>query len=126
MNWALIVPVIVALLGGAGLTQIVAAVSRRRVTSAEAEQMAVATGAKVNEIALQVLAEVRRDAQDARREANEARRESLETARQMRALSAEAEALGIRMRQLRLAILSPSASLEQLRLMVAAEPLEEL
>lgn len=110
-----VVTVVVAVLGGGGAAAIINAFARRKVTDVE-----VTKG--LNESALEFANELKKDAQDARKETAEARREMGEMRREMSAVRVEAEALARDLRHLRLAILDPFATLEQLRAMVGGGP----
>ena len=109
MNWlTLAVSVVAAVLGGGGMAAIVTALARRKVTRVEAADL-------LNESALEFASTLKADAADARRELGEMRRE-------MGEVRHEAEALAYELRRLRLAILDPFATLDQLRAMVSGGP----
>jgi hypothetical protein len=116
MNWpTVIASVVAALLGGGGIAAIISAVSRQKVTKVEAAD-------RLNESTLEWAAAVKADAADARRETADARREMAEMRLEMATVRREAEALAQELRQLRLAILDPFATLDSLRMLVNPGP----
>jgi hypothetical protein len=113
MNWLMVISTVLAsVLGGGGVAAIITAFSRRRVSKVEAAD-------RLNESTLEWAAAVKADAADARRETADARREMAEMRLEMSTVRREAEALAQDLRRLRLAILDPFATLDQLRSMVA-------
>lgn len=116
MNWPTVVAsVLAALLGGGGAAAIINAFARRKVTKVEYTE-------RLNETTLEWAAAVKADAADARRETADARREIAEMRLEMATVHREAEALAHELRQLRLAILDPFATLDQLRAKVSGGP----
>lgn len=112
MNWpTVIASVIAALLGGGGMAAVISALAGRKVAKVEAAD-------RLNESTLEWASAVKADAADARRETADARREMAEMRLEMATVRREAEALAQELRKLRLAILDPFATLEQLRAMV--------
>ena len=112
MSWITAgVGLLAALLGTGGGAAIVTSLARRKVTNVEAAE-------RLNESTLEFATALKADAADARRETADARREMSEMRREMATVRQEAEALARDLRQLRLAILDPFATLEQLRVMV--------
>lgn len=111
-QWVTLISAVLASgLTGGGVVALVNALARRRVTKVDAAD-------RLNESTLEWAAAVKADAADARRDASEARREAADARREMGMVRQEAEALAKELRQLRLAILDPFATLEQLRAMV--------
>lgn len=116
MNWpTVIASVVAALLGGGGIAAVITAMGGRKVAKVEAAD-------RLNESTLEWAAAVKADAADARRETADARREMAEMRLEMASVRHEAEALAKDLRHLRLAILDPFATLEQLRAMVNPGP----
>lgn len=126
----------VALLGGgvvgafvSGAVEVIKTFANRKLTQATAEEKQAATVEHLSDTALeqvrQALAavkEARDEARGARVEADEARREASEARREATDARREAMVAVARMRQLTTAILSPYASIEGLRAMVADPP----
>lgn len=102
------------LLGGGGLAVLVNAVTGRRIRKAEVAD-------RLSDSSLKWVQEFQEEAGRARLEASEARREVAEVRRELADVRREAEALAIDMRNLRGAIMSPTATIERLRAMVGGE-----
>ncbi len=115
---------IIALVGAGGAVQIVQAFTSKRSRSA----VRIDVADKVNEMALEVAAaikqeavEARVEAKEARAEASQARNEVHEVRRQMAVLVGEIAAATDVLRRWRTAILTPNASIDELRAMVARD-----
>lgn len=108
-----------AIFGGGGTGAIVAAVTRRRVTRAEAAD-------QLTESAIDLLntvkADARADLTAMRIEVAEARREANEARRTIRQASAEAEVLTAYLSRVVSAIHDPTMTMERLRLLVGNNP----
>ena len=102
------------LFGGGGLAVLVNAVTGRRSRKAEVAD-------RLSDSTLKWVQEFQEETQSARLEAAEARREVGEVRRELGEVRREAEALARDLRNLRGAIMSPSATLERLRAMVGGE-----
>lgn len=109
------------LFGGGGLAVLVNAVTGRRSRKAEvADRLSDASLKWVQEFQEETLHQ-RQEATEARREAAEARREVAQVRLELANVRREAEALASDLRNMRGAIMSPTATLERLRAMVGGE-----
>ena len=132
-NWLTLAAAIVsAALTGGAVVALINAVAGRKARKAEvADRLSDSSLKWVQEFqeetarsrqeateARQEAAEARREAADSRREAADARREATEARRQVAELATEVRDL----RTLRMAILSPTATLEQLRTLAVNGP----
>lgn len=105
-----------ALMGGGGLAVLVNAFAGRRQRKAEVAD-------RLSDVSLKWVQEFQEETGRARLEASEARREVAEVRRELAECRHEAEALAADLRNLRGAIMSPTATLERLRAMVGGEGL---
>lgn len=104
------------LFGGGGLAVLVNAVTGRR-------QRRVEVADRLSDSSLKWVQEFQEETQRARLEAAEARREVAEVRRELATVRREAEALARDLRNVRGAIMSPTATLERLRAMVGGDGL---
>jgi transposase-like protein len=112
-NWlTALVTLASILLGGGGLAVIVNAITGRRPRKAEVAD-------RLSESTLKWVEQFQEETASARREATDARREVAEMRRELAQLRDDAEKLGRELRSIRSLILSPAATLEQLRAAVA-------
>lgn len=118
-NWVtLIVSVISAVLASGGTAAIVAAVARRKVTSAEAAGALTDSAIELLNVAK---ADARQTVSEARNEAAEAKREAIEARRQMRIVRQEAEIVVNYLRRVVTMIHDPTMTLERLRVLVGED-----
>jgi transposase-like protein len=103
--------IIAALLSGSGLTVLVGALTGRRMRRVEVAD-------RLSDSSLKWVQEFQEETQRARLEASEARREVAEVRREVGEVRREAEKLAADLRNLRGAIMSPTATIERLRAMV--------
>ena len=113
--WLLAGQIVAAILGGAGVTQVVQAFARRRPTRVEAVE-------KLNDATLKWAEELEKDAAAAREQAREARVDATECHRQMAAVRREATALADELHRIVRAVHDPYMSLDRLRVMVPFPP----
>jgi len=117
--WLLAGQIVAAILGGAGVTQVVQAFARRRPTRVEAVE-------KLNDATLKWAEELEKDAaaarEQAREQAREARVDATECHRQMAAVRREATALADELHRIVRAVHDPYMSLDRLRVMVPFPP----
>lgn len=106
------------LFGGGGLAVLVGAFTGRRGRKAEVADRLSDSSLKWVQEFQEETGRARQEAAEARRETSEARREMAEVRREIAAARAEAEVLAQDLRNLRGAIMSPTATLERLRAMV--------
>ena len=109
-----VVTVCSLLFGGGGLAVLVNAITGRRGRKAEVAD-------RLSDSSLKWVQEFQEETQRARLEASEARREVAEVRRELGDVRREAEALARDLRNLRGAIMSPTATLERLRAMVGGD-----
>ena len=114
MNPTLVAAVLSALLGGGAVVAVINAVANRR-------KVRVEVADRLSDSSLKWVQEFQEEAQRARLEASEARREVAEVRRELGDVRREAEALARDLRNLRGAIMSPTATLERLRAMVGGD-----
>ena len=110
-----------ALLGGGGLVALVGAVTGRKGRKAEVADRLSDSSLKWVQEFQEETSRARAEAAEARRETSEARREMADLRREVAAVRTEAEGLARDLRNVRGAILSPTATLERLRAMVGGE-----
>lgn len=103
-----------ALLGGGGLVALINAATGRKGRKAEVAD-------RLSDSSLKWVQEFQEEASRARLEASEARREVAEVRRELGDVRREAEALARDLRNLRGAIMAPSATLERLRAVVGGD-----
>src|SRR5260370_1276547 len=106
------------LFGGGGLAVLVNAFTGRKNRKAEVADRLSDSSLKWVEQFQEEASRARREAPEARGEPAEARRELADMRREMATVRSEAEKLADEMRNVRGAIMSPSATLERLRAMV--------
>ena len=107
-----LVSVISAVLGSGALAVFINAVAGKRPRQAEVTE-------RLSDSSLRWVEQFQEETAAARREATDARREVTEMRRELAALRDDAEKLGRELRSIRSLILSPAATLEQLRAAVA-------
>lgn len=110
-----------ALLGGGGLAVLVNAVTGRKGRRAEVADRLSDSSLKWVQEFQEETQRARNEAAEARRETSEARREMADLRREVAAVRTEAEGLARDLRNVRGAIMAPSATLERLRAMVGGE-----
>jgi len=108
---------------------LIAAVANRKVTDAAAHVQEVAATATLNGEALELVRQARDDAKaawneakSARQDADDARRDAAEARREANEARREAQDMARDMRRIKSAIMSPYATLDQLRAMVSDPP----
>lgn len=112
-NWlTALVTLASVLFGGGGLAVLVNAITGRRPRKAEVAD-------RLSESTLKWVEQFQEETASARREASDARREVAEMRRDLAELRDVADQLGTQLRSIRLLIMSPSVTLEQLRAAVS-------
>lgn len=106
--------VLTVVLGGGGLAVLINAIAGRRTRKAEVAD-------RLSDSSLKWVQEFQEETARARLEASEARREVAEVRRELATVRGEAEALARDLRNLRGAIMAPSATIERLRAMVGGD-----
>lgn len=116
-----LVTVASVLFGGGGLAVLVNAFTGHRGRKAEVADRLSDSSLKWVEQFQEEAARARQEASEARRETADARRELAEMRREMATVRSEAEKLAYEMRNLRGAIMAPTATIERLRAMVGGD-----
>lgn len=112
-NWlTALVTLASVLFGGGGLAVLVNAITGRRPRKAEVAD-------RLSESTLKWVEQFQEETSSARREAADARREVADMRREVQQLRDEASQLGRELRSIRMLILNPAATLEQLRAAVS-------
>lgn len=126
MNAFNVLSALAAIIGGGGVVALINALARRRLTRADAESRLSDSTLKWVEQFQREAAGARQEASDMRREAADARREASEARaewRQMRMqMQHEMQDLADRIRRIREAVWSPTATLESVRTVVNGFP----
>lgn len=115
-GWQQLLSTVSLLLGGGGLVALVKTWVDRRKRAADVTST-------LSDAALKWVEQFQEETSSARREAAEARREVAEVRRELGEVRREAEALARDLRNLRGAIMSPTATLDRLREMVGGNGL---
>jgi chromosome segregation ATPase len=118
----LLVTVSSLLFGGGGLAVLVQAVTGRRGRRAEVADRLSDSSLKWVQEFQEETARARSEAADARRETSEARREMADLRREVASCRTEAENLARDLRNVRNAIMSPTATIERLRSLIDTSP----
>ena len=119
MNWAtIVISIVSAIFASGGTAALVTAVSRRKVTSAEAAGALTDSAIELLNVAK---ADARQSVSEARNEAAEAKREAIEARRQMRIVRQEAEIVVNYLRRVVTMIHDPGMTMDRLRVLVGED-----